>query len=285
MPTTTNSDAQKLQERLGNVNHQPINVRSFTNKRVTVNYRVPLDDLDQLLPDAIRPEEIRDTGEGLLSMCACDFWVNRLGMIPLPEVHNNEMLCRISAVLNKDGDTKRAYYTLRSDASSSFLGFWGSRFSHFRKAVSKFERTDTERSYELICDAEDSLCDATLSVDLDDIDEDTPDSSVFSDVDEAAEFVLELDGSCGYNFEKDLASYQQIEYPDWDIKFAHSVSLESNLIDHLIEEFDLRATEDCTLYMENVDQTWGRSWLYEPEPFATENGGNTMNSESPLASD
>lgn len=42
---------------------------------------------------------------------------------------------------------------------------------------------------------------------------------------EATDFVLELDGSCGYNFARDELSFQDIEYPDWDVSFCHEFSL------------------------------------------------------------
>ena len=256
--------ARSLQERMGRVYHQPIDVQSWTNKRITVNYRVPLDQLDQLLPWCVTPEEIRDTGTGMLSMCACDFSVTQLGPLPVPRVHTNEMLCRISVTVPKDGERKRAYYTLRSDTSSRFLGLCGGTFSHFRKATSRFRREDTDNVYRLQCDADDDLCDATLDASLDSVSDDPPETTAFSDVTEATDFVLELDGSCGYHFGKDKLSFQDIEYPDWDVSFCHEFTLESELLDYLEAEYDLDMTFDCALYMADVDQTWQRSFLYDP---------------------
>src|SRR5918998_1418974 len=71
-------DIRTLHERMGRVNYQPVRVHSFTNKRFTVNFRVPLDQLRRIVPEAIGLDEVRDTGLGVLSMCACDFWVSRL---------------------------------------------------------------------------------------------------------------------------------------------------------------------------------------------------------------
>lgn len=244
--------------------HQPIDVKSWTNKRITVNYRVPLDQLQRLLPDRVRAEEIRDTGEGLLSMCACDFAVTKLGPVPVPRLHTNEMLCRISVTVPKDGQRKRAYYTLRSDTSSRFLGLCGGHFSHFRKATSSFDRIDDGETYELRCRADDSLCNAELTASMDAVNDDPPESTVFEDVEEATDFVLELDGSCGYSFARDKLSFQDIEYPDWDVSFCHEFSLDSSLLDYLVDAFDLDATFDCALYMGDVDQTWRRAWLYDP---------------------
>ncbi len=257
-------DFQTLQERLGRVYHQPVDVTSSTNKRITVNYRVPLDQLDQLLPWCVTAEEIGDTGDGMLSMCACDFSVTKLGPLPVPSVHTNEMLCRISVTVPKDSDRKRAYYTLRSDTSSSVLGLLGGYFSHFRKATSTFDRVDDGETYALKCSAKDPLCGATLTADLTSVCNSCPDSTVFPDVAAATDFVLELDGSCGYHYQRDELSFQDIEYPDWDVSFCHEFSLESTLLDHLVEIYDLDLTFDCALYMADVDQSWNRSWLYDP---------------------
>src|SRR5262245_31185862 len=109
-------DIRALHERMGRVYHQPVCVRSFTNKRFTVNFRVSLKQLRRIVPEAVQLDEIGDTGLGVLSMCACDFWVNRFGWIPFPPVRNNDMLCRVSAKIRKGNRLYRAYYTLRSDS-------------------------------------------------------------------------------------------------------------------------------------------------------------------------
>lgn len=65
-------------------------------------------------------------------------------------------------------------------------------------------------------------------------------------------------------FSKKKLPFQEIDYPDWDVSFWHEFSLDSALVDHLAETYDLDLTFDCTLYMADVNQTWNRSWLYEP---------------------
>lgn len=281
MTTAAPPSPAAFQREMGRVYHQPIDVGSYTNRRVTVNYRAPVADLERLLPWCVAVDEIGDTGEGMISMCACDFRVTRFGPVPLPRVHTNEMLLRVSAVVQKDGQPRRSYYTLRSDTSSRFLGLCGGTFSHFRKATSSFTRRDDGDVYELECETADERCGGRLSVDLDAIDDRPPESTVFEDVDAAADYVLELDGSCNYNHEKGKLSYQDIEYPDWDISFCHGVEYDFPLLEYVLDAFDVDATVDCALYMQDVEQTWGRSWLYEPE---VDREGAT-GSDSPVAGD
>lgn len=255
-------DTRALHERLGRVYHQPVRVHSFTNKRFTVNFRVPLDQLRRIVPEAVQLDEIRNTGLGVLSMCACDFWVDRMGWLPIPPVRNNDMLCRVSAKVLKGGKVYRAYYTLRSDSSSHFLGFFGRRFSHFRKQVSPFVRVDDGERYVLECQAADPLCRGELRAFMASVTKEKPETTIFADIEEAKQFVFDLDGSCGYDYGRDMLSFQQIDYPPWDMYFCREYSYRFPLIDYLCETFDMRAELDCVLFMQKTKQTWGTSWLY-----------------------
>src|SRR5262249_7249679 len=260
-PSLRQTDLRALHERMGRVYHQPVRVHSFTNKRFTVNFRVPLDQLRRIVPEPVELDQIRNTGLGVLSMCACDFWVSWFGWLPIPPVRNNDMLCRVSAKVHKGGNVFRAYYTLRSDSSSRFLGFFGKRFSHFRKQVSPFIRVDDGTSYILECQATDPLCRGKLNAVMATVTKENPDTTLFADIEEAKQFVFDLDGSCGYDFRRDRLSFQKIDYPPWDMYFCHEYSYQFPLIDYLCETFDLRAELDCVLFMQNTKQTWGTSWL------------------------
>ena len=255
-------DLRTLHERMGRVYHQPVGVHSFTNKRFTVNFRVPLDQLRRVVPEAVQLDEIRDTGLGMLSMCACDFWVDWFGWLPLPPVRNNDMLCRISAKVRKGDKVYWAYYTLRSDSSSPFLGFFGKRFSHFRKQVSPFVRVDDGVHYSLDCLPVDPLCRGKLRAVMASVNKEKPSPSIFADIEEAKQFVFDLDGSCGYDYGRDKLSFQKIDYPPWDLYFCHEYSYDFSLLNYLCETFHLQAELDCVLFMQNTKQTWGTSWLY-----------------------
>lgn len=255
-------DIRALHERMGRVFHQPIRVHSFTNKRFTVNFRVPVDQLRRIVPEPIELDEIRKTGLGVLSMCACDFWVSRLGWLPIPPVRNNDMLCRVSTKVRKGRNCYRAYYTLRSDSSSRFLGFFGKRFSHFRKQVSRFVRVDDGTRYILECEADDPLCRGKLQAVMSSVTKQKPESTIFADIEEAKQFVFDLDGSCGYDYGREMLSFQKIDYPPWNMYFCHEYSYQFPLIDYLWQTFDLHAELDCVLFMQNTKQTWGTSWLY-----------------------
>jgi hypothetical protein len=260
------TEIRRLHERLGRVSSQPINVSSYTNKRLTINYRVPLERLRALVPTRLEVEEIRDTGMGMISQCVCDFHVTKFGLLPIPKTHTNEMLCRISVKGRKHGEPFRAYYTLRSDSSSRILGFLGSHFSHFRKATSDFTRRDDGKTYELNCKAADAICHGHFRGELASLSKEKPATTCFADIAEATEFVFQLDGSSGYHWGKDRLSFQKIQYPQWDLRFCHEYDYDFALLNYLFREFDLQPEFDCVLFMEKVPQVWGASWLYTPDP-------------------
>ena len=166
------------------------------------------------------------------------------------------------AKVRKGDKVYRAYYTLRSDSSSRFLGFFGKRFSHFRKQVSPFVRVDDGTSYVLECQAADPLCRGQLAAVMASVTKEKPETTTFAGIKEAKQFVFDLDGSCGYNYARDMLSFQKIDYPPWDMYFCHDYSYQFPLIDYLCETFDLEAELDCVLFMQSTKQTWGTSWLY-----------------------
>ncbi len=271
------TEVRRLHERLGKVSSQPINVSSFTNKRLTINYRAPLERLRALVPPCLEVEEIQDTGMGMISQCVCDFHVTKFGLLPIIKTHTNEMLCRISVKGQKHGEPFRAYYTLRSDSSSRILGFLGGHFSHFRKATSEFTRRDDGNVYGLTCKARDAICNGRFQGSLKSLSKEKPATTCFADIDEATQFVFQLDGSCGYHWGKDKLSYQKIQYPPWDLRFCHEYEYDFSLLNYLFQEFDLQPELDCVLFMERVPQVWGASWLYTPDAASLPSSTQTRN--------
>ncbi len=263
LPRSPAPDIQRLCERMGRVNHQPVSVHSFTNKRFTVNFRVPLNSLRRILPSTIAPDEIGNNGFGMIGMCACDFWVTRFGWIPVPRIRNNDMLCRISVTIVKNDQRYRAFYTVGSSSSSILLGSLGMRFSHFRKRLASFRRIDNAQKYSLECHAADPLRSGRLDADVSKVNKTAPASSIFADVDEATDFVFNLDGSCGYDFGRRKLSFQKIDYPKWDMYFCHQLDYDFPLLDHLKQCYRLDMEFDSILFMQNTPQTWRSSWLYD----------------------
>lgn len=258
-------DIQELHERMGRVWHQPVTVHSLTNKRITINFRAPIEQIQYLLPAPVQADEIGLTGLGMISMCACDFSVIKMGLFPVPPIHANEMLCRISAKVRKGGETYRTYYTLRSDSSSIVLGTLGKYFSHFRKNVSKFTRTDDGNVYQIGCRSDEAIAGGRLSACLASVSKATPETTVFEGIEDATQFIYEVDGSSGYSYRHKKLSLQQLIHPSWDILFCHEFEYDFKLLDYVFETYDVDAELDCALYMGNTGHAWQASWLYYPD--------------------
>jgi hypothetical protein len=116
--------------------------------------------------------------------------------------------------------------------------------------------------YFLECHAADPLCRGQLKAVTASVTKQKPAATVFAGIEEAKQFVFDLDGSCGYDYRRDMLSFQKVDYPPWDMYFCHEYSYSFALIDYLSEMFGLRVELDCVLFMQNMKQTWRASWLY-----------------------
>jgi hypothetical protein len=84
---------------------------------------------------------------------------------------------------------------------------------------------------------------------------DVAQASFFANIEEAKQFVFDLDGSCGFDYRTDRQSFQKIDYPPRDMYFCHECRYDFPLIDYLCEQ----AESDCVLFMRDMKQTRGSS--------------------------
>src|SRR5688572_22929080 len=265
--TGTQSDwesrAAAFQDQLGAVGPQPADVVSFTNRRFTACFSAPLEQVQRLLPREIEADPVPGRPElGMVGMCACDFWVPRIGLVPTWPIRNNDMLLRVSGRFRKGGRALRGFYTVHSQSSSWILGTLGRYFSHFRKRVGRFRRVDDERVYALENARTDELSTGGFVAHKDSIDKAPEPGSVFADAEAATAYVFRLDGSCGFDWGRRRLSFQPIEYPEWDISFCHRFDYRFPLLDTLAREFELELRFDSVLAMQDTRQTWCKSALY-----------------------
>lgn len=262
--------ARAFQDRMGRVGPQPASVVSFTNRRFTVNFSAPIEHVQRLLPREIEADPIPGRPDlGMLGMCACDFWVTRIGLIPIVPIRNNDMLLRVSTRFRKGGRRLRGFYTIHSTSSSFVLGTLGRHFSHFRKQRGRFERVDDEHVYSLRNASADERSTGWFVACKDSIDKAPPRSSRFASIEAATDYAFRLDGSCGFDWARRRISFQPIEYPEWDLSFCHRVEYGFPLLDTLAREFDLELALDSTLCMRNTHQTWCAATLYRNDESAT----------------
>ena len=256
--STIAMDIRALHERMGRVYHQPVRVHSFTNKRFTVNFRVPLEQLRRIVPDPIELDEISDTGLGMLSMCACDFWVGRLGLLPIPPVRNNDMLCRVSTKVRKAGSGLPRLLHAPVGLVVAVPGILRSRFSHFRKQVSPIRARRRRGPYSLECRPPTRSAGASSRRSWRRSPRRGPPRPSSPTWTQAKQFVFDLDGSCGYSYERGMLSFQKIDYPPWDMYFCHEYRYDFPLMDYVYATFGLEAEFDCVLFMRDTDRPGAR---------------------------
>jgi|HubBroStandDraft_1064217.scaffolds.fasta_scaffold2642894_1 hypothetical protein len=58
---------------------------------------------------------------------------------------------------------------------------------------------------------------------------------------------------------RDLLSFQQIDYPQWDMFFCHECEYNFPLVDYQSETFGLEPAFDSVPFMQKTPQTWGSS--------------------------
>src|SRR5262249_50752851 len=148
---------------------------------------------------------------------------------------------------------------------SRLLSILGGRFSHFRKQNSEFSKRDDGEVYELQCEAKDEISGGRFRGYVDSISKEKPPTTCFADIDEATDFVFQLDGSCGYSYPSNRLSFMQIEFPKWDLYFCGKSEYSFNLLNYLFDAYDLKPEFDCVLFMQKIPQVWGHSWLYKPD--------------------
>ena len=83
--------------------------------------------------------------------------------------------------------------------------------------------------------------------------------SIFNNTVNAARFVIEVDGYCGFDYARKRLHYQSVECPKWDSQFGQIIKAEFPLLDYLFDLYQIDAALDsaayCSLYHQQRAQT------------------------------
>lgn len=258
-PDAFSINIRKFLQRMGGVHRQPLSIGAETQYRFIVNFRAAADDLQQLLPSTLQVDRIDDSHEGLISVCVCDFLITHVGGMPIPLISGNEILCRIGVKFWSKGRHYRAFYPIRSDSSSPLVAYSANRFSHYRKQLSNIRLEDLHTHYQAKCVSVDGLGNGELQADMRSISTIVPASSIFSSRTDAADFILKLDGSCGWHFDRRQLVFQPIIYPEWKACFCHDSHFHFVFLEHVLDLYQIDAVFDSVLFLEDIRQVLKRS--------------------------
>ena len=281
-PDAFSINIRKFLQRMGGVHRQPLPIGAETQFRFMINFRAPAEDIQQLLPESLQVDTIADGHEGLISMCVCDFLITHLAGIPIPTVPGNEILCRIGVKFWNAGKPYRAFYPIRSDSSSPLVAYSASRFSHYRKQLSQIKLEDLHTEFRAVCTSPDGLGNGQLLADMRSISTMVPESSIFNSSDKAADFILKLDGSCGWDFDQGKLVFQPIRYPEWKASFCHDVQFHSVFLEHVLDLYQIEAVFDSVLFLEDIRQTLQRSFYLKTDKPPTRKNEAVLPLQVPL---
>lgn len=245
----------------GNPSRQYFDLTLLVNKCLTVNFRAPAAALQTLLPDCLTAEEIRDSGMGMISVCAWDYWITRMGFLPLPEIHCKELSFRIAVTFRRDGRMIRAFYPLRTFTTAP-LRKWTGGGEH--REMPLLELEDSGEFYGLSSQSRDPLQRDYLEGDMKTVSKTGAAGSIFRDVNEAGNFVITNEGSCAYHTGKAQLLFQPIIYPPWEICYCHEFQYRFPALQRLSALSGIDMTADSALFAEEAVQVWVKNRFLTP---------------------
>lgn len=240
---------------------QRFDLTLLVNKCLTVNFRAPAAALQALLPGCLTAEEIRDSGMGMLSVCGWDYWITRLGFLPLPEIHCKALSFRIAVTFRRSAGIIRAFYPLRTMTTVP-IGKWPN--GRERRDVPQLDLEDSGEFYGLSRQSRDPLQRDYLEGDMKTVSKAGAAGSIFHDINEAARFILAHEGSCAYDAGKKQLLFQPIIYPPWEICFCHEFQHRFPWLQHLCADAGIQIIADSALFSEEAVQVWKKNRFLAP---------------------
>ncbi len=238
-------------ERMGAVHRQPFDIEINASHLMTINFRAPLAELQQLVPNCLRVEEVAKSGLGIISLSSAKMDISRLGFVSLSGRSVVEWQYGVHVLLRQNGKLKRCRYILRTDTSLPAYWTWLGHFSPVRSVVSNLDLQIDQEQYWAGCQSADPLGNAHIRLGSDDISSQTPFQSIFGGLPEATTFILDNDGNCGFDYRNSRLLYQHQVCPKWDSQFGHSAEVQLPLFEYLFDLFDINAEYDSALYVES----------------------------------
>src|SRR5437660_8301413 len=168
-------------------------IRGIIDRRILVNFRVDPGVLARLLPAPFRPKLVK--GTGMAGVCLIRLKNVRPRFIPsFLGISSENAAHRIAVEWEQNGETKEGVFIPRRDTSSRLNTLVGGRLFPGVHHHATFRVQEQDDSYRLVLDSDDRqthvLVEGRASAEL-------PRNSVFSSVDDAAEFFS--NASLGYS--------------------------------------------------------------------------------------
>jgi len=224
----------------------PPAIRGVVDRRILINYRVPTDSLQTVLPEPFRPRETED-GMGLGSVCIMRLKNERPRLVPSMFGTSFETVTHRISVEHEDGDDIReSVYVPRRDTSSRIGTLAVKRLMPGECENAEFE-TDEKRDRHHVrvnCDTEFVRASVEEGGRI-------PEDSVFDSVDEASSFFLD---AC-VRYSRSGSQHDAVEFQpyDWNMSPLRPLKLRSSYF----ERFE-GSEFDSAFLMNNIKHEWHR---------------------------
>lgn len=242
---------RRFVDRMGPVHRRLLTSRFNIRQLVVVNYRAAINELRQLVPNCVGIDEIGSSGMGIINLIACEMNFTHLGLLPLPDFPVVEISYGINVQLPRQSKWRRARYVLRTDTASTADALLGRHFSHRRVVHSDISCFGQHNHYRWCCNAADPLGDCHVSLSTDALSYSRPFGSLLESTQSATDFVLGVDGSCGFDYRNQRLLFEPWNRPKWDTQFGQDLDVRSALFDYLFDLFQIDAELESTLYCKN----------------------------------
>jgi hypothetical protein len=202
-----------------------------------------------LIPSSFELDAFR--GFGFVSVCVLE--VVDMGIDAGPDFlrfSNRELLYRVGIRFRN----RPTFLTLRSDTGSPMLAALGGPFSHYGLRPADIEFSRARGRIRVECRSQDERANATLELGTTALPE-TPDTTVFDGVNQAAEHLIGMSFSVGAT-ENGRVLVQDIEHDPWTPEFVDASGVRFDYLDTLAKRLDTVLEYDSTLAVADVHQTW-----------------------------
>ncbi len=214
-----------------------------------VNFGMEPSLLQSLLPHPIQPDVYN--GEAFLSVVVSELKDMRPTIIPKGLGFNfNQIVYRAIVACNNE----RGVHFLRSDANNRFMCLTGNLFSFFNFNYAGINYSLEDSQHSISVSTNDKEADIIANYDLSKATKEMPKYSVFSSLDEAKSYFVEL--YVAFSAMRNFSTAVRIQRTNWDLSVVHDKNAVYSFMDGS-KMFPKGSTRlDSVFYVKNLFYHW-----------------------------
>jgi len=221
-------------------------IRGVVDRRILINYRVPTESLEAVVPEPFRPREA-EKGMGLGSVCIMRLKNERPRLVPSMFGTSFETVThRISVECDEGGEKKNCVYVPRRDTSSRVGTLAVKRLMPGDCEDAEFETDEKQDRHHVRINCDTEVIRASVEEA-----EKLPEDSVFGSIEDASQFFLD---AC-IRYSRSGSQHGAVEFRayDWNMSSLRPLKVRSSYFERL------EGSEyDSSLLMNDIKHEWHR---------------------------